>query len=80
MAGDREQRFQGVPYEFIEGAPVFDSATAVLIIKVRAVFEVESNAVVVCDAISGFEFGEQSPLLYHKRGFVKAGARLKENG
>lgn len=80
MAGDKDQRFSNIDYQIDAGAPVFKDTTAVLIMKVRAVFDVELNAVVVCDALSGFEFLEQSPLLYHRRGFVTSGARLKENG
>lgn len=79
MAGDKEQRFSDVEYEIVDDAPVFKDVSAVLLMRLRAVFEVESNAVVVCDAISGFEFSPQSPLLYHQRGYVRAGSRLRDN-
>lgn len=79
LAGDKEQRFKDVEFNIIDEVPVFSEANAVLLMKVRAVFEVESNAVVICDAVSGFEFASQSPLLYHQRGYIRAGNRLKDN-
>jgi len=79
MAGPKEDRFKST-WEFgPESVPVFEQASAVLLIRIRTVIEVEKNAVVVCDVESGFELNEQSPITYFQRGYHSIGERLADN-
>lgn len=79
MAGPRESRFATGYAIGDEGVPIFESASAVLFIRIRDVIDVERNAVVVCDVVSGIEFNEQSPITYFNRGYHEIGKRLADN-
>lgn len=77
LAGPHEERFTGDDWEFgPEGVPVFRSASSVIIGKIRQCHEVEANAIVVVDVISGLVGAEQGGLLYHHRTFVGIGRNL----
>ncbi len=79
LAGPKEQRFSGGYSEGEEGVPVFETASAVLFVRIREIIEVEKNAVVICDVESGMEFNEQSPITYFQRGYHQLGERLADN-
>jgi flavin reductase (DIM6/NTAB) family NADH-FMN oxidoreductase RutF len=80
MAGPKEERFVEGDYQLVGQLPVFQSASSILIGKVRERFEVEANAVVVLDILHGTEaLQEDSPLLYYKRGYLTATERLADN-
>ena len=81
FAGPKEQRFVGVEYAIgPENVPVFSEVPAVLLARVRSRTEVESNAVVVLDALMAESFREaQEPLVYFQRGYHSLGLRLKDN-
>ena len=71
MAADHTKRFEPSDWSVdSRGIPLLDGVTSVLILKIRQIVEVESNAVVICDVVEGFISAEQSPLLYHKRSYV----------
>lgn len=71
MAADHTKRFESSDWSIdSRGIPVLDGVTSVLILKIRQIVEVESNAVVICDVVEGFVGAEQSPLLYHQRSYV----------
>lgn len=71
MAADHTKRFESSDWSIDNrGIPVLDGVTSVLILKIRQIVEVESNAVVICDVVEGFVGTEQSPLLYHQRSYV----------
>jgi flavin reductase (DIM6/NTAB) family NADH-FMN oxidoreductase RutF len=71
MAAEHTKRFASDDWSFGRfGLPIFHGVTSVLILKVRQIVEVESNAVVICDVIEGFVGAEQAPLLYHQRSYV----------
>lgn len=77
MAADHTKRFvdddwYAGPY----GLPIFGAATAVLIVKIREIHSVESNAVVIVDVVEGL-LGETDPaLLYYQRGYMSPGKNL----
>lgn len=81
LAGPKEQRFTNIEYVTgPENLPLFPSATGYLIGRVREVFAVESNAVVVLDVLSAdVTSGPVEPLLYFQRGYVSTGERLSDN-
>ena len=79
MAGPKESRFQSDYTLDQEGVPVFESASAVLFIRIREVVDVERNAVVICDVESGREINSQSPITYYQRGYHEIGQRLADN-
>lgn len=79
MAGAKEERFSAEYVLGPDSVPLFPEASAVMIAKVRSRHEVESNAVVVLDALSAFENGDAMPLLYFQRGYITSGERLAEN-
>ena len=71
MAADHTKRFESSDWSIDgRGIPVLDGVTSVLILKIRQIVEVESNAVVICDVVEGFVGTEQAPLLYHQRSYV----------
>ena len=71
MAADHTKRFEPNDWSMgVRGVPVLNGVTSVLILKIRQIVEVESNAVVICDVVEGFVGVEQSPLLYHQRNYV----------
>lgn len=71
MAADHTKRFEPRDWSVdSRGIPLLDGVTSVLILKIRQIVEVESNAVVICDVVEGFISAEQSPLLYHQRSYV----------
>jgi len=71
MAADHTKRFELADWSLdARGIPVIHGVTSVLILKIRQIVEVESNAVVICDVVEGFVGTEQSPLLYHQRSYV----------
>ncbi len=77
LAGPKELRFTANDWELgPHGAPVFGSATAVIIGKIRQTVEVESNAVVIVDVLEGLLGAEKGGLLYHQRAFVTVGEIL----
>lgn len=81
MAGPKELRFEAGDHQFIDGVPVFPTASSILIGTVRERFEVEANAVVVLDVLKGSEPLEDArPLLYYRRGYLTATERLADNG
>lgn len=80
MAGPKQDRFSDSDFEWVSGVPVFPSATSVLIGKIRERIEVESNAVVIVDALAATEAeADARPLLYYRRGYLTATERLAEN-
>lgn len=79
MAGPKESRFQSDYTVDQEGVPVFESASAVLFVRIREVIDVERNAVVICDVESGREINDQSPITYYQRGYHEIGQRLADN-
>lgn len=77
LAGPKEARFTEKdwnpgPY----GLPVFESASAVLIGKIREIHDIESNAVVIVDVLEALLGLEKGGLLYHQRNFVGVGEIL----
>ncbi|MFY7819358.1 MAG: flavin reductase family protein [Rhodoluna sp.] len=71
MAADHTKRFEPNDWSIdSRGIPLLDGVTSVLILKIRQIVEVESNAVVICDVVEGFVGTEQYPLLYHQRSYV----------
>jgi flavin reductase (DIM6/NTAB) family NADH-FMN oxidoreductase RutF len=79
MAGPREQRFGSNVQLGPENTPIFPEATAILLCRIRSRHEVESNAVIVLDALSAYENSPADPLLYFQRGYLTAGTRLADN-
>lgn len=80
LAGPREERFQSANWHRDSNqVPVFHGATAVLHCKILKVVEVESNAVVIVQALDGFAGDGSTPLLYHQRAFIAGGKILKSN-
>lgn len=79
LAGPKESRFSSPHTPQTEGVPVFESASAVLFVRIREVIDVEKNAVVICDVESGLELNEQSPITYFQRGYHQIGDRLADN-
>lgn len=79
MAGPKEERFSGEFALGPESTPLFQEASSILLGQVRAIHEVESNAVVILDALSAFENNEAKPLLYFQRGYITSGERLADN-
>jgi flavin reductase (DIM6/NTAB) family NADH-FMN oxidoreductase RutF len=79
LAGPKESRFSSPHTTQTEGVPVFESASAVLFVRIREVIDVEKNAVVICDVDSGMELNEQSPITYFQRGYHQIGDRLADN-
>jgi flavin reductase (DIM6/NTAB) family NADH-FMN oxidoreductase RutF len=80
MAGPKENRFQGDNFEWRNEVPIFPGASSVLLGRIRQRFEVESNAVVIVDALASTESNDDArPLLYYRRGYLTATERLAEN-
>lgn len=80
MAGPKENRFQNENFEWLNEVPVFPSASSVLLGRIRQRFEVESNAVVIVDALASTEAKDDArPLLYYRRGYLTATERLADN-
>lgn len=78
MSQDHTKRFLDEDW-FIEQntkLPIFNQVNAVLICKVRERHEVEANAVIVVEIVSGLLAEELPSLLYHHRGYVVPGNRL----
>jgi hypothetical protein len=80
MAGPKEDRFSAEYALGPESTPLFTEASSILLGRVRVRHEVESNAVVILDALSAFENSDAKPLLYFQRGYITSGERLAENG
>ncbi len=79
MAADHTQRFATSDWELgPHGVPVFPAATSVLIVKIREVIEIESNAVVIGEVLTGATGEEDEALLYQKRAYYLPGERLSE--
>lgn len=77
LAGPHQDRFTSDDWEFgPNGVPVFSSASSVIIGKIRQFHEIESNAIVVVDVLSGLVGAEQGGLLYHHRSFVGIGENV----
>jgi len=79
MAADHTKRFATADWERgPKNLPIFPNATAVMIVKIRDVLNIEANAVVVADVING-ALGEEDPgLLYHGRAYAVPGELLTE--
>lgn len=78
MSQDHTKRFLDDDW-FVEQntkLPIFNQVNAVLICKIRERHEVESNAVIVVEIVSGLLAEELPSLLYHQRGYVVPGNRL----
>ena len=78
MSQDHTKRFLDDDW-FVEPTtklPIFNQVNAVLICKVRERHEVEANAVIVVEIVSGLLAEELPSLLYHHRGYVVPGERL----
>ena len=80
MAGPKEDRFSAEYALGPESTPLFTEASSILLGRVRVRHEVESNAVVILDALSAFENSDAKPLLYFQRAYITSGERLAENG
>ena len=79
MAADHTLRFAAADWTTgPEGMPIFPAATSVLIAKVRQVIEIEANAVVIAEVVSGATGDEDEALLYQKRAYYLPGTRLSE--
>ncbi|SCX12512.1 flavin reductase family protein [Candidatus Aquiluna sp. UB-MaderosW2red] len=81
FAGLSKDRFVDLDYQTGPGnTPLLNGVSAVLVGKVRERFEVESNAVVVVDAITAEDYQRnKSPLIYFQRGYAAIGERLADN-
>lgn len=77
MAADHTLRFAKDDWSKGEfGLPIFDAATSVLICEVREIHNVENNAVVIVNVLSGM-VGEEAPaLLYYQRHYMSPGKSL----
>lgn len=77
MAADHTLRFTKDDWAAGEhGLPIFKDATSVLICEVREIHNVENNAVVIVDVLSGL-VGEEAPaLLYYQRHYMSPGKSL----
>lgn len=78
MSQDHTKRFLDDDW-FVEQStklPIFNQVNAVLICKIRERHEVEANAVIVVEIVSGLLAEEFPSLLYHHRGYVVPGNRL----
>lgn len=79
MAADHTQRFSANDWERgPQDLPIFPDATAVMIVKIRDVLNIESNAVVVADVIDGALGAEDTGLLYHQRAYAVPGEKLTQ--
>lgn len=68
MAADHTKRFLDSDWETgPHGLPIFNSASGVLICKIREIHNVESNAVVIVEIVEGLIGAEANPLIYHQR-------------
>jgi flavin reductase (DIM6/NTAB) family NADH-FMN oxidoreductase RutF len=77
LAGPHEERFVNDDWaEGPHGLPIFKDVAAVIIGKTRQIVDVEANAVVIVDVLSGLVCAEQGGLLYHHRNFVGLGSNL----
>lgn len=79
LAGDKDARFDGSEALGPFDLPIFPEAPAILIGEIRKRFEVESNAVVILDALEARTSVAESPLVYFQRGYHTIGERLAEN-
>jgi flavin reductase (DIM6/NTAB) family NADH-FMN oxidoreductase RutF len=77
MAADHTLRFTKDDWSTGEhGLPIFNDATSVLICEVREIHNVENNAVVIVNILSGL-VGEEAPaLLYYQRHYMSLGKSL----
>ena len=77
MASDHTKRFSESDWERgPHELPIFPDATSVLVTKIRQVINIENNAVVVADVVSGAVGSEDAALLYHQRGYHSPGSAL----
>lgn len=77
MAADHTQRFVGDDWKFgPESLPIFESATAIIVCKIREVINIEQNAVVIADVVNGSVGEEDNALLYYRRGYHSPGEAL----
>lgn len=77
MAADHTLRFADDDWKFgPKGLPIFTDATSVLIVEIREIHNVESNAVVIVNILEGM-VGEPAPaLLYYQRHYLTPGKLL----
>ena len=77
MAADHTLRFAKNDWFFgPNGVPVFNGVTAVLICEIRDIFPIETNAVVVLNAIEAMVGDESPALLYYQRHYMSHGKNL----
>lgn len=71
MAGDRSQRFLPADWRWgPDDLPIFEESSSVLVARIRQLVAVESNAVVICDAIKAALGTSGKPLGYFQRSYV----------
>lgn len=80
LAGSKTDRFTASDWAAdSDGIAVFDAATNLIKCRIRQVVEVEQNAVVIADVVSGLLGEPRQPLLYHNRKFATIGEELLDN-
>lgn len=80
FAGDKAGRFVGDEIDGPEGLPIILQASSVLIGKIREKYEIESNAVVIIDALTASVMRTpQEPLVYFQRAYHAIGNKLADN-
>lgn len=81
FAGEKSGRFVGDELEGPEGLPIVPQASSVLIGKIREKHEIESNAVVIIDALCASVMRTpKEPLVYFQRAYHAIGNKLADNG
>lgn len=80
FAGDKAGRFIGDEIHGPEGLPIIPQASSVLVGKIREKYEIESNAVVIIDAVSAAVIRTpEEPLVYFQRAYHAMGGKLADN-
>lgn len=79
MAGSKEERFSATYVAGPESTPLFPEASSILLGRIRVRHEIESNAVVILDALTAYESSDAKPLLYFQRAYITSGERLADN-
>jgi len=73
MSQDHTQRFVDTDWSAGPfGLPILTGVTSVLILQIREIVSVESNAVLIANVVEGLVGAEQRPLLYFQRGYVSS--------
>jgi hypothetical protein len=79
MAGPKEDRFSAEYVKGPESTPLFPEASSILLGRIRVRHEIESNAVVILDALTAYESSDAKPLLYFQRAYMTSGDHLAGN-